>query len=548
MPLELRKDIERIHRNLGHACADQLEKLFRDADVSDDAISALKHFRCDACDRLKQPPSKRKVAVNAAETFNDSVSMDVNFWKITFKESPRVKTTLKVLNIVDAASGMHIATQIADPTAETIWRAFATRWLTWAGSPRCLRVDPHRSQIAREFFDKAEGRGIFVEPTSGEAHWQMGQVENNARHLRQMGYRIVEDIDVSQNDFQAVLDELTDAKNCLVQHNGYTPRQWVFGLIPRVPGHLLEENSDLPNLDPQGRFRRIAEMRHKCRMAAIETEANAKIRKSLVGRSRPMRGNYVPGDLVYCWRAGNGVHQAQGQWLGPARVIGIEGGNVWVSRRATAIKCAKEQLLTASRAEREMREMLMRIGGDDHDERSKHGVPRQQDLTQQHPLTQSPTQKQQLPPQSSSQSQKQQLREVPRQQQFHPEPGPQVKQDAPRQEPAHERQESRPNQEPQQTPRQKQRVRMQDDSPTVDDGRGKRPRVVGSGSQKMETDQVPESDLPPVPEDDDLNATVIEVVTDVEVLLDGSSVVDVFAVSSARRKRVEVSERKIDRE
>ena len=68
-------------------------------------------------------------------------------------------------------------------------------------------------------------------------------------------------------------------------------------------------------------------------------------------------------------------------------------------------------------------------------------------------------------------------------------------------------------------------------------------------SQKMETDQVPESELPLVPKDDDLNATVIEVMTDVEVLLDGSSVIDVFAVKSARRKRVEVSERKlIDRE
>ena len=33
--------------------------------------------------------------------------------------------------------------------------------------------------------------------------------------------------------------------------------------------------------------------------------------------------------------------------------------------------------------------------------------------------------------------------------------------------------------------------------------------------------------------------------TNVEVLLDGSSVIDVFAVNSARRKRVEVSERKL---
>ena len=110
VPLELRKDIERIHRNLGHASADQLKKLFRDANVSDDAISALKHFRCDACDRLQRPPSKRRVAVNHAETFNDIVSMDVNFWKISLKGS-RDKKTLKVLNIVDAASGMQIAIQ-----------------------------------------------------------------------------------------------------------------------------------------------------------------------------------------------------------------------------------------------------------------------------------------------------------------------------------------------------------------------------------------------------------------------------------------------------
>ena len=69
VPLELRNDIERIHRNFGHASAEQLEKLFRGANVSDG----------DACDRLERPPSKRRVAVNHAETFNDIVSMDVNF-------------------------------------------------------------------------------------------------------------------------------------------------------------------------------------------------------------------------------------------------------------------------------------------------------------------------------------------------------------------------------------------------------------------------------------------------------------------------------------
>ena len=55
---------------------------------------------------------------------------------------------------------------------------------------------------------------------------------------------------------------------------------------------------------------------------------------------------------------------------------------------------------------------------------------------------------------------------------------------------------------------------------------------------------MPESELP-LFQDDGLNATVIEVMTDVEVLLDGSSVIDAFTLNSARRKRVEVSERKL---
>ena len=85
---------------------------------------------------------------------------------------------------------------------------------------------------------------------------------------------------------------------------------------------------------------------------------------------------------------------------------------------------------------------------------------REQDLTQQQPPPESPPQKQHVPPQSSSQPVKQQSRKDPRQQLFHPEPGTQMKQDAPRQQPVHERQESRPNQEPQQ-PREKHRVRIQ---------------------------------------------------------------------------------------
>ena len=66
---------------------------------------------------------------------------------------------------------------------------------------------------------------------------------------------------------------------------------------------------------------------------------------------------------------------------------------------------------------------------------------------------------------------------------------------------------------------------------------------VESGSQKMETDQVPESDLPPAPEDDDLNATVIDMMTDVEVLLDGSPVDRCICCDLCATKNVSMSVR-----
>ena len=250
-------------------------------------------------------------------------------------------------------------------------------------------------------------------------------------------------------------------KNSLVEHNGYMPRQWVFGLIPHV-------NTTLRVLN-------IVD-------AALEMQVAIQ----------------------------NLIVREMGQ---------VENNDREFQTMSDELTDAKEQLRMASPAER--------------DDPAPNMV---------YPDNRSPPQKQQVPLQSSSQPLKQQSRKDPRPQLVHPEPRPQMKHDAPRQEPVHERQESRPNQEPQQPPRQKQRVRIQEDSPTVDYGWGKRLRVVETGSQKMETDQVPESELPPVLEDDGLNATVIEVMTDVEVLLDGSSVIDVFAVNSARRKRVEVSE------
>ena len=75
--VHIKRDIERVHWNLGYPSIQHCEKLFRDATVSGEATQVLKHVSCDACSRLKQPPARRQVAIAHAEMFNAVV--DVNF-------------------------------------------------------------------------------------------------------------------------------------------------------------------------------------------------------------------------------------------------------------------------------------------------------------------------------------------------------------------------------------------------------------------------------------------------------------------------------------
>ena len=101
----------------------QLVELFRDTKVSGEATEALKHFSCDACDGLKQPPARRQVAIAHAQTFNDVVSLGVNVWKL-MEQNIRETKAVAVPSVVDAARAMHIASKIPNQESNMMWKTF----------------------------------------------------------------------------------------------------------------------------------------------------------------------------------------------------------------------------------------------------------------------------------------------------------------------------------------------------------------------------------------------------------------------------------------
>ena len=86
----------------------------------------------------------------------------------------------------------------------------------------------------------------------------------------------MEDLHTDEADFQQLLDELTDAKNHLVQHNGYLPRQWFLATPPDC------------------RFRKQARYRQNVGWQRLRWKRTRRSEKMDWMVSRPMRGEFVP--------------------------------------------------------------------------------------------------------------------------------------------------------------------------------------------------------------------------------------------------------------
>ena len=54
----------------------------------------------------------------------------------------------------------------------------------------------------------------------------------------------------------------------------------VVGSAPRLPGHVLEDNTDPALLELEGQFRKQAQYRYKCPMAAIEVRAKQRCERA----------------------------------------------------------------------------------------------------------------------------------------------------------------------------------------------------------------------------------------------------------------------------
>ena len=153
--------------------------------------------------------------------------------------------------MVDYATSLQVVTPIFNrETGELLRAAVRDRWLSWAGPPEAIALDPAKPNVGEVFGDFLSNQGINVEQTATGSPWQLGKVERHGGWFQSILQRVLDEIRVtSQQEYLTCVVQAQSAKNTLLTEAGASPYQLVFGRNPRVPTDLLQEQPHLAASD-----------------------------------------------------------------------------------------------------------------------------------------------------------------------------------------------------------------------------------------------------------------------------------------------------------
>ncbi|CAE8725915.1 unnamed protein product [Polarella glacialis] len=281
----IKTGLRKLHQNLGHPSNEDLCRSLRLGGAAAEVIKAIKCLRCTTCIRMHGRGSARPAKLPAMGNFNENVGLDI----IVIYD--QAGTKYMALSCVDLNTTFHVVTLVKNTQAATLREAFVRCWAEWAGT---LAARNHR----------AAGRLV-------EDHW--------AKTVEHETINGIEEV-------FAAIPEVTQAKNVLRRRNGFSPCQWVTGSDPKLAADLVDHKT-------WRRIRKRMAIRTAARKSFICGQNDDAIRRALVHRNRVKKHQFEIGEYCYYFRE---IRQGRNrkpkaQWLGPAVVVGLEGGNSWLS-------------------------------------------------------------------------------------------------------------------------------------------------------------------------------------------------------------------------
>ncbi|CAE7561028.1 RE2 [Symbiodinium necroappetens] len=361
LPYNTRVALRRLHNMTGHAPPSAMQRLLRTAGADANAIKALDSFRCATCEAKKVPDRPSPVKMPEEYRFNKAVSLDVFIVKDTLNKK------YKVMSVVDLGTLFHAAVIVGEgggpPSSGDMAKAMQMIWFSWAGPPESIVLDrglENRGQLQKLM----TAHGVQLRYIGVESPWQLGRGERHGGLLKEVIKAVVTSRQLrGRQNMEFVVTESVGIKNHRVNHNGFSPSQWVLG---RNPPDLESLTTLLPEaklgvhqeiLDGETSFAQQMMIRGAAKEAFSRVDSSQRIRAAMLRKSVPGRGPFHMGDLV-CFHRRQGS-KAGWKWFGPARVIGQEGrSTLWVCHGGIPMTVSTEQCRHATGTEMMAKRML----------------------------------------------------------------------------------------------------------------------------------------------------------------------------------------------
>ena len=294
-------------------------------------LDAVDSIACRHCQELRRPATTRTATLTTSTEFNQNVFVDE--FDVELSDGTKVLSMM----ILDDASSFRVAIPTANFSGSESMRCLHQGWFLWAGAPQNLYYDMAKGHLASEFADQGDELSMVLRPIPAESPHLKGRVEKAIDFFKDMFVNLNAQFQFNQrNDPQEWCAAISFACNNHIRRNGFTPYQYVIGKSSRIPTSLVEvmEGDDRRlSANSAALFedgpRRAEQIRAPANRAFFELDTDDAVRRALVGRVRPPRGPFLPGQLVYYWRnsrtkAFSKRMQVSQGWRGPCIVLARE--------------------------------------------------------------------------------------------------------------------------------------------------------------------------------------------------------------------------------
>ena len=310
--------IIKAHTNLGHPSPERLKTLFQQQGYPKNIIEGLSDFQCSTCLMSSKPKLSRPATIKDTLDFNDRIAMDG--LKITTAQNQ----VFHLYHIIDLGTSFHAAIIAPSRSSEDAIQALIQAWLSWAGAPLELIVDSASELNSESFACFLQKYNIRCHTVAPDAHWQNGRAERHGAVLEEMIKRVDKEFPIQNySDLQRHLWHIIQAKNSCSLRKGFSPETLVFGKSARLPGSICGDDQIPAHCLADAEtgtgvaFRDQLMLREAARRAFHQADNSSALRRALLRRNRPNRGEYQPGEWIMMWKTqGN-----QSLWVGPMQIV-----------------------------------------------------------------------------------------------------------------------------------------------------------------------------------------------------------------------------------